>query len=196
MTRQKKEYSTKKAEENASKKIALAGKRASVFVFGMFKSDVFFLYAFKLIRFGGHVLALNWAQQIFENKYIDEVHAKQSHDPPPLSHMLYMFLSIDATIQLILVILIVTVYGLYREPLNSFRLDEASIGGVLKDAMLSSLFLLGVGEIIAHFMKKKRYFGYKMQGGATIRAYSEMLFALCIACVILPFGVILRSLGL
>ena len=171
-------------------KKALSGQKLNVFLFGMFKSDVYILYLFKLIRFGGQVLAINWAQQIFENKYIDETHGiKRTHDPSPLSHMLYMFLSIDATIEMVLFVLIITVYGLYSEHGSSFRLDKDTISGILKDALLSSIFLLVTGEIIAHFLKKKKYFGYKMQGGATIRAFSEMIFALCITSTILPFTV-------
>ena len=191
--RSQREYA--KVMERGRKKIALAGVNSAMWL-GEFKRDIWVAVLFKIVRFGGQTLALNWAQQTFQGTYVKEVHARDSKDPPPLSHMLYVFLSIDATIQMLLVLLLATMYSLYKQSNTSFFVDDGLMTMLLKDSIAQSVFVLIIGEIIAYYLKKKRYFDYKMQGGATIRAYHEIMLGVCGCASLIPFNAVLRGIGL
>jgi hypothetical protein len=70
------------------------------------------LYALKVVRFGCQVVALRAAAASYSELFNQRVHA-EGGAPPHLSRLLYMFLGIDATLQLMaLLALVVFSYGL------------------------------------------------------------------------------------
>lgn len=184
-----------KESRRASQKIALAGKN-SYMLFGEFRSGLAVAYGYKLLRLGLQVLALSWARQAFYNEYVREVHGADSRDPPPLSRMLYLFLTFDALFQLLLVLPLVVVHLLYSGPISAFRVDRGLLRLMVQELATGSLWILAVGEVLAHYLKLKRFFDYKLQGGNTIEAYQELLTALCVAAALIPFRAVLSAVGL
>ncbi len=70
------------------------------------------LYALKAVRFGSQLIALRAATSSYSELFNRRVYA-EGGTPPHLSRLLYMFLGIDATIQLmVLLSLVVVSYGL------------------------------------------------------------------------------------
>lgn len=100
------------------------------------------------------------------------------------------------TVLLLIMLLLSAVYSMYKGPGNTFLLDEGMLILALKETIAQSLFILAVGAIVAHYLRKKRYFGYRTQGGLTTKAYAEMLLAVSGAAALIPFKFVLDGLGL
>jgi len=184
-----------KMEKRTMDKLAKMAKNRYM-IMGEFRWVFITCSLFRLLRLGGQALALSWAQQAFENRYVKDVHGEDSEDPPSLSHMLFLFLSIDSIIQLLVVIALAAVFSIYKERGNCFKIDHHLLSVMLKESIAISLFILTVGSIVAHYFKKKRYFAFKMQGGGTSRAYQDVLMGICVVATFIPFKYVFEQLGI
>lgn len=194
--RKRREHARTVRKEKRDTKELLNIARNRYMVMGEFRSSVIICYAFRALSLGMKALALNWSQQDFENVYVREVHAKDSQDPPALTRMLYTFLSISATMQLMVFLLFITLFALFKRRDNAFRIDHRLMDIVIKDTVADSVFVLVVGAIIAVYMKRKRYFDFKIQGGRTSLAYRDIMFGVCTISTFIPFRYVFESVGI
>jgi len=170
----------------------VAAVAGSATIGGMFYLDAALYVVYKAVRFAMQVVALSWATSAFRSRYVAQVYGRRRQDPPPpLMHMLFAFLSIDATLQLLLVAAVFTCRFMYKAYDNAFIVDDALVMLVVREYVLQSVFVLAIGAVLAHYMWLKRYFEYKTQGLATVSAYRSMLLGVCGAAAIVPFGVVI-----
>jgi hypothetical protein len=189
------EYDERKRIENEKRNRIQAGNRPvklggkTEMLFGFFKIDFVMLYLFKLLRLGIQVVCIYVAQKVFQEVYVRRVHAEQ-RDPPPLRNMLIMFLSFDAIIQVVLLMLMLAASFIYKRPGNAFVIDDDFIGMLLTEYIATWVVALAVGWGIAQVMKQKKYFEYKRHGITTSIAYRDMLVAVVVVLAVIPFNVV------
>ena len=158
-------------------------------ILGIFGSELMIILVYKIVRLCTQVACILVARNIFEESYLHRVHVEKK-DPPHLTRMLLLFLSLDATVQLLLTMFAVCIGVVIRAdtPANStFLLDDRLLSLLLAEYVLSTVLIFVVGYIVALSMRQKRYFGYKYQGIGTTQAFAEALMA--ISAVVMTFPV-------
>ena len=169
----------------------LKGGHVSPVIMGVFASDIGLLLLFKVLRAAIQVLTLFAAQKVFQETYVRKVHVEKV-DPPPLWNLLLIYLSFDATLQIILMTVAITAsYTIGRGPSKSFVIDDMFLKLVLVDFLGTTLVTLVLGVVLAHFIRRKRFFLYKRSGMSTSGAYRDILALLIGVTFFIPFGVLL-----
>jgi hypothetical protein len=140
----------------------------------------------KVTRLAVQVGALFVAQKVFSEAYVRAVYA-EGGQPPELRGMLFMFLSVDATVQLVITLLVVLTSYLYKTDDNTFALDDDFVATMLGEYFVSTVVLLVFGLLFAALLKRKRYFHYPDQGGAVSSAYRDLMIGVCAVSCFVPY---------
>lgn len=179
------------ADEELSKAAGGFASGKSPVVLGIFASDLAMLVLFKLLRVAIQVATLFAAQKVFQETYVRKVHAEKK-DPPPLWNMLLVYLSFDATLQIVLMIVTITAnYVFNRGTPPAFRIDDMFLKLVLVDFLGTTLVTLALGMALAHIIRRKRFFMYKRSGLSTSTAYRDILTVLIGVTFFVPFGLLM-----
>lgn len=149
------------------------------------------MFMLKGARLIAQVGALFVAQKAFSELYVRTVHA-EGKDPPHIWRMMLMFLSIDATLQLFTLLLVVIVSHTYRgrEGHETLVLDDDLIATYLLEYFFSTIVVGALGYAIARLMRHKRYFEYSERGSAVGRAYRDIMIAVCGINFVIPYFLI------
>lgn len=136
------------------------------------------LVGLKLLRFGGQVAA-TWAARKAYNEAFDlAVHAKGGA-PPPLTRMLFVFLSVDATFQLFTLGVLVAASYVFLDARKSesrvYVIDDEFIQAFLVDYFVTTLTIGVLGYLIAMLMRRKAFFHLAELGDRAARAYGWSL---------------------
>jgi len=182
---------TAEEKEEEDEDGTLKGGHASPVIMGVFASDIGLLLLFKVLRAVIQVVTLFAAQKVFQETYVRKVHVEKV-DPPPLWNMLLIYLSFDATLQIILMMVTITAsYALGRGPGGTIRIDDMFLKLVLVDFLGTTLVTLVLGVMLAHIIRRKRFFMYKRSGMNTSSAYRDILALLIGVTFFIPFGILL-----
>jgi hypothetical protein len=168
-----------------------AGALLGALVYALRDAGVQVMLLLKLTRLAVQVGALFVAQKVFSEAYVRAMYAEGSPEPPELRGMLFMFLSVDATAQLVITLLVVLASYVYKTDANSFALDDEFVATLLGEYFISTVVLLVFGLLFAAMLKRKRYFHYPDQGGAVSSAYRDLLVGVCAVSACMPYSALL-----
>lgn len=152
--------------------------------------SVTLMYALKGLRLIVQVGAMFVAQKVFVETYVRTVHVENG-EPPKMQRMLLMFLSIDATVQLVVLLLLVLLDYAYKAYDNTFAIDDDFIMTFLVEHFMGTIILAVLGVVFAKLMRQKRYFDFANQGTVVSRAYRDIMIALSVVTFAVPFFLIL-----
>lgn len=152
-------------------------------------SNVLVLQALKVVRLFMQIGAAFVSQKVFNESYMRKVFA-EGRDPPPLTSMLFLMLSIDATAHLMVVLVLVLTNFVFKTDTNTFLIDELFLADVLTEFAVSSLVLILLGVMLADTMRRKRYFQYPDQGQVVSKAYRSALIYICVVNFVVPFSML------
>lgn len=153
-------------------------------------STLFLIQILKAFRLFMQIGAAFVAQKVFNESYVRKVFS-EGRDPPPLSSMLFLMLSIDATAHLMLVLILVLSSFAFKTDTNTFVVDDTFLSDLLTEFALSSLVLIILGMMVADIMRRKRYFQYADQGQVVSVAYRSALLYICVINFVVPFSVLI-----
>ena len=143
----------------------------------------------KGVRLAVQVFALYVAQKVFNESYTRTVYG-EGEDPPELRSMLFMFLSVDATAQLLLMLIVVLLSYVFKASDNTFALDDDFVALFLAEYFVSTVALLVIGLLFASLLRQKKYFDYPNQGSAVSSAYRDLMMGVCAVSCLVPYGVL------
>lgn len=152
-------------------------------------SSIVVLQVIKVSRLFIQIGAAFVAQKVFNESYVRKVFS-EGRDPPKLSSMLFLMLSIDATAHLMLIILLVLSSFAFKTATNTYIVDDLFLAEVLAEFALSSLVLIVIGMMVADTLRRKRYFQYADQGQIVSVAYRTALLYLCVINFVIPYSVL------
>lgn len=152
--------------------------------------NMLLLQAIKAARFFIQIGAAFVAQKVFNESYIRKVFA-EGRDPPPLTSMLYLMASIDATAHLLIVVVLVLSSFAFKTDLNTFIVDDILLGDLLTEFAVSSLVFIIIGMLMADILRRKRYFQYADQGQVVSSAYRSVLLSLCAVNFVVPYSMLI-----
>lgn len=153
-------------------------------------NTLFILQIIKVFRLFVQIGAGFVAQKVFNESYMRKVFA-EGRDPPPLTSMLFLMLSIDATAHLMLVILLVLSSFAFKTESNTYLVDDIFLSEVLAEFAMSSMVLIILGMIVADTLRRKRYFQYADQGQVVSAAYRTALLYICVINFVVPFSMLI-----
>lgn len=178
-----------RAERERSSEIAGSAKLSAVDALRLRLADngPRLMYALKLLRFLGQLAALWAAQRAYVEAYNSAVlatvntgggggattAAQHPPEPPDLSLVLFVFLGIDATLQLFVLMFLVVLAQLVGGP--SFVIDDDFLASFLADYFVTTVAVGALGLLVAKLMKQKRYFDLANLGPRTAGAYCVVL---------------------
>ena len=154
-------------------------------------SDWYLFAPLKLLRLGWQAAALHVAEQYFQERYVKRVYVDDA-DPPQFSYFLILFLAWDATLMFALMLLMVLAFFLFGrdefgDNFEPYLFNVSFMIALLLDYFACTLLILMVGLVVAHVMRRKKYFMYKHNGLTTITAYRWFLVGTCALVTNLPF---------
>lgn len=152
-------------------------------------NTIFILQIIKAIRLFIQIGAGFVAQKVFNESYVRKVFS-EGRDPPDLTNMLFLMLSIDATAHLMLVILLVLSSFVFKTETNQFIVDDIFLAEVLTEFAISSLVLIILGMMVSNIMRTKRYFQYADQGQVVSTAFKTALMYICVINFVVPFSLL------
>lgn len=158
-------------------------------------SDWYLFAPLKLLRLGWQVAALHVAEKYFQERYVKKVYVDDA-DPPQFSYFLILFLAWDATLMFALMLLLVLAFFLFGrdefgDNYEPYIFNVSFMIALLLDYFACTLLILMVGLVVAHVMRRKKYFMYKHNGLTTITAYRWFLVGTCALVTNLPFYMLL-----
>lgn len=152
------------------------------------------MYALKLVRFVGQILALWVAQQSYLEEYAAAVYDKKVY-PPPLTRMLYIFLSIDATIQLAVVLILVLLSYVMvdkRNPISqTFVINDEFIRDFLAEYFVTTAMTAVLGVMIGGVVHRRKFFEVEQTGRDGVEMFRIMMIAVCGIVGIIPIFMLL-----
>lgn len=152
-------------------------------------SGVLVLQGLKVFRLFTQMGAVFVAQKVFNESYMRKVFA-EGRAPPPLTSMLFLMLSVDATAHLMAVLVLVLASFAFKTETNTFLIDELFLAEVLSEFAVSSLVLIILGVMLADTLRRKRYFQYADQGQVVSKAYRSALIYVCVFNFVVPFSML------
>jgi hypothetical protein len=158
--------------------------------FKMSDTTVSLMYALKGARMVSQVAALFVAQKAFAETYVRDT-VVGGKDPPQLSRMLLLFLGIDATLQLGVLLVLVLLSYTHCRPDNAYAIDDEFIVTFLMEYFVTTTAVWIIGTLFAQIMRNKRYFEYPSQGRVVGRAYRDLMIGTCIVFGSVPFFLVL-----
>ena len=140
-----------------------------------------FLIGLKLMRFVGQIGAVWAARRLYSEQFNTAVHV-DGKAPPPITKMLFTFLGIDATLQLItLVGLVFSSYIMLdhrKYESNVYVIDNYFIQAFLVDYFVTTVTIGVLSYIIASLIRKKAYFHLAEDGERAANAYGWSLIGI------------------
>jgi hypothetical protein len=140
-----------------------------------------FLIGLKLMRFVGQIGAAWAARRSYSEQFNTAVHV-EGKAPPPITKMLFAFLGIDATLQLItLVGLVFSSYIMLdrrKYESNVYVIDDYFIQAFLVDYFVTTVTIGVLAYIIASLIRKKAYFHLAEDGERAANAYGWSLIGI------------------
>lgn len=141
----------------------------------------------KGIRLAAQVGALFVAQKVFSEQYVRKVYAEGA-DPPHLRNMLLLFLAIDATVQMLVMLVLILISYVYKNEANpTFVIDDGLIATALVEYFLSTALVVVIGIAIAEVMYRKKYFDFPNQGSAVGKSFRDIMVAVSAVAFAVPF---------
>jgi hypothetical protein len=148
------------------------------------------MYALKLLRFGGQMLALWVAQQAYLEEYGSTVYKKDAR-PPKLTRMLVVFLSIDATLQLFtLGVLVLTSYIMVDKTTSrnqTFVINDEFIRDFLAEYFVTTASIAALGALLGDVIHRRVFFEFQKTGKHGVDMYRTILIVVCAVIGIVPF---------
>ena len=154
-------------------------------------TSVNLMYLLKGVRLVLQVGAMYLAQKIFVEGYVTTT-VVDKKDPPELTRMLYMFMCMDATLQLLILLILVLLSYANKRPENTFIVDDDFLTTFLAEYFVTTVATFVLGSVFAKLMRVKRYFEYPKQGTVTTRAYRDIMIGVCAVMFAIPFFVLFR----
>lgn len=149
------------------------------------------MYFLKVTRIFGQIAALSLAQKVFAERYVSTMYSSggraPSEDPPSLARMLYVFLGIDATLQMFVLLILVMLSFTWKRSDNTYLVDNDFLGMFLMEYFVSTVMIVALGLLFAQLMREKVYFQYPVQGTVVSKAYMELMIGVCVVTTLLPF---------
>lgn len=181
-----------KRAEKRQKEIARSGYRITVADGIRYRTTdpaMHLLVGLKLIRFVGQIAASWAARRSYSDEFTKAV-LVNGQAPPPLTKMLFIFLGIDATIQLFTLMgLVISSYLLLdrREASSAlYVIDDDFIQAFLVDYFITTIAIGILAYIIASLMRKKSYFRLSEDGERTASAYGWALVGISGVVAVIP----------
>ena len=147
------------------------------------------MYALKIARFGGQLLALWLAQQAYLEEYADAVYKKNVR-PPKLTRLLYIFLGIDATIQLAtLAIMVLASYVIVdkTDPRSqTYVINDVFIRDFLADYFVTTGMVAVLGVLVGGVVHRRKFFEFEATGRDGVDMYRQMMIVVCAIVGITP----------
>ena len=165
------------------------------------------MYALKILRFFGQLAALWAARHVYSEAYTRHVHGTASlagesigsppPPPPALSKMLFVFLGVDATLQLmtLLALVVVSHFGGDRDADAMRRgraskllvVDDEFLQAFLADYFLTTAAIAAFGALVAQLMRRKAYFDLVNSGKRAADGYGTVMAGACAVFGAVPF---------
>ncbi len=165
------------------------------------------MYALKILRFFGQLAALWAARRVYSETYTRHVHGAASlagesigsppPPPPALSKMLFVFLGVDATLQLItlLALVVISHFGGDRDADAMRRgraskllvVDDEFLQAFLADYFLTTAAIAAFGALVAQLMRRKAYFDLVNSGNRAADGYGTVMAGACAVFGAVPF---------
>ena len=147
------------------------------------------MYALKLLRLMGQVMALWLAQQAYMEEYNDAVY-KHNVRPPKLSRMLYVFMSIDAAIQVVmLAILVLVSYVMVdkNDPRSqTFVINDEFIRDFLAEYFISTSMIAVMGMMVGAVVHRRKFFELEKTGKEGVDMFRQMMMIICVVVALIP----------
>jgi hypothetical protein len=165
------------------------------------------MYALKILRFFGQLAALWAARRVYSEAYTRHVHAAAPgageslgvppSPPPALSKMLFVFLGVDATLQLmtLLALVVVSHFGGDRDAEAMRRgraskllvVDDEFLQAFLADYFLTTAAIAAFGALVSRLMRRKAYFDLLHSGKRAADGYGAFMAGACAVFGAVPF---------
>jgi hypothetical protein len=151
-------------------------------------------FGIKVMRLVFAYASLLIAKNLTSQVYMDKV-LVNGENPPKLSNFIFMFIGIELVMMVLFNILLYTAEQQFF-PNIGFSNPEDNLYSkyVIPDYMISTVFILIYGSMIATKMYEKKYFLYKDDGLRAIRALSDLTFSTVLVNTLLPWNYIFYGL--
>lgn len=161
-------------------------------------------YLLKAWRVLSQVGALWVAQSVYMERYNQHIlGSSRDPAPPTLTVFLTTFLGIDASIQLVTLLVLVFMSRLRppaqkkdpqqkQRPTDTFLIDDAFLQTFLIEYFVTTLMIATLMLLCDRIIFRNKYFQLRENGSRSIRAYRAMLTGVCIVVNIIPFFIIFK----
>ena len=158
------------------------------------ETSVSLMYVLKLVRVISQVAALFAAKNFFSEIYMAAVYADGTPTaegaggpaPPDMTRLLYMFLAIDATVQLFILMVLVMLSFANKSQDNTYVIDDDFLMTFLAEYFITTVAIATLGVLFAKLMRNKKYFHYPTQGVTVVRAYRDIMVGVCGVVGVIP----------
>jgi hypothetical protein len=151
-------------------------------------------FAIKVMRLVFAYASLLIAKNLTSQVYMDKV-LVNGENPPKLSNFIFMYLGIEAIMMVFFMILLYTAEQQFFPTIGfSDPKDNLFSKYVMPDYIISSIFIVLYGTMIASKMYEKKYFLYKDDGLRAIRALADLTFSVVMINTLLPWNYIFYGL--
>lgn len=149
------------------------------------------LYFTKVIRIIVQVIALMVAQRAYSQLHTRIMIGEGSESPPRLESIMFTALAIDATIQLVVLVILVLISYIGKTGSNSFMVDDQFIQIFLIEYFVTTVLLVAFGYLIASIAQKKTYFSLQTDGQSGSMAYRDILIGTASVVGLVPWYLII-----
>ncbi|KAG1657917.1 hypothetical protein FOA52_005818 [Chlamydomonas sp. UWO 241] len=148
------------------------------------------MYALKLLRFLTQLVALFVSQQVYFEEYNDAIY-KRNTRPPSLNRFVFLFLSIDATVQLFvlgfLVLLSYVMVDKSEKKSQTFVINDEFIRDFLAEYFVTTTCIAALGTLIGAVVRQKQFFEFDKTGHHGVKMFRMMLIVVCAVIGVVPF---------
>ena len=153
----------------------------------IFNSTFFVIYFLKAFRVLFIWFSLYLASKIFQQYYTAQVFANNL-DPPDLRLFVLIYIGLELLFAIGITIFLLLLMFLYGGGANSgFIINSNMMGKYIMDYIVSTVFIVVLGVILASVMMGKRAFQYKNNGLRTIRALQTIMLGVGGVFTSIPF---------
>jgi hypothetical protein len=159
-------------------------------------------YVLKLWRILSQLVALWAAQHVYMDRYNQRVLGGGTQDsaPPDLGLFLTTFLGIDASIQLVTLLVLVFLARLRPHTTSAtatptpdgrkFLIDDAFIQAFLIEYFVTTLMIATLMLLCDSIVFRNKYFQLRENGARSLQTYRFILTGICIVVNLIPFFII------
>ena len=152
----------------------------------LFEPQQLVLWFLKALRIGIAAVSIDVATRAYRGVYKRRVHELDQAPPGPWV-FIAMFLALDATIHLLILAVLFTLFKMLKAPDNDFPIDMDLIARWGMDYLACTLMVLAISFGIGYIIQNKRYFRFRHEGDRAIRAFAKMVFYVYVVAVFIPF---------